>query len=150
MFAPGWRPKTFTYLSNFRPVLCLPSKEYSIAVRFSPVKYKLRHWPAVEKKQEGSVDGSGGASSKGKPWEENKTLFALPYRMVYAVATLNSVVLYDTQQEEAFARVSQIHYIGLTDLTWYVKILSALQRGRKKIFHKIPRGAPKRCFTSRT
>ena len=41
--------------------------------------------------------------------------------MVYAVATQNSVVLYDTQQEEAWARISQIHYIGLTDLTWYVK-----------------------------
>ena len=105
-------------------MLCLPSKEYSIAVRFSPVKYKLRHWPAVEKKQEGSVDGSGGASSKRKPWEENKTLFALPYRMVYAVATSNSVVLYDTQQEEPFARISQIHYIGLTDLTWYLKMRS--------------------------
>ena len=105
-------------------MLCLPSKEYSIAVRFSPVKYKLRHWP-VEKKQEGSVDG--GAQSKRKPWEENKTLFALPYRMVYAVATLNSVVLYDTQQEEAFARISQIHYIGLTDLTWYLKMRSYLE-----------------------
>ena len=101
-------------------MLCLPSKEYSIAVRFSPVKYKLKRWPAAEKEQEGSADvAGGGAQGKTKPWEENKTLFALPYRMVYAVATSNSVVLYDTQQEEAWARVSQIHYIGLTDLTWY-------------------------------
>ena len=115
-------------------MLCLPGKEYSIAVRFSPVKYKLRHWPAAETKQGGRVDVGGGALGKRKPWEENKTLFALPYRMVYAVATLNSVVLYDTQQEEAFARISQIHYIGLTDLTWYAKTSSALQRGRKKIF----------------
>ena len=97
-------------------MLCLPGKEYSIAVRFSPIKYKLKRRPAAEKKQD-----IGGGQNKRQPWEETQTLFALPYRMVYAVATQNSVVLYDTQQEEAWARISQIHYIGLTDLTWYVR-----------------------------
>merc|ERR1712179_431289 len=53
-----------------------------------------------------------------KPWEKYKTLFSLPYRMVYAVATQNTVTFYDTQQSIPFARVSKIHYIGLTDLTW--------------------------------
>merc|ERR1719367_2101801 len=53
-----------------------------------------------------------------KPWEKYQTIFCLPYRMIYAVATQNSIMLYDTQQTEPFARISRIHYIGLNDLTW--------------------------------
>ena len=82
-----------------------------MAVRFSPVKYKLRDVPVKK--------GAGAdASSNAKPWEKTKTLFCLPYRMVYAVATQNAVTLHDTQQAEPFARVSKIHYIALTDLSW--------------------------------
>lgn len=42
----------------------------------------------------------------------------LPYRMIFAVATRSSVVLYDTQQIAPFAVISNIHYTRLTDLTW--------------------------------
>ena len=95
----------FSRVNGFNaPVLHLPSKEFSVAVRFSPVKYALRNKDA--------------SSSSSKPWLRIRTLFQLPYRMVYAVATRNAVAFYDTQQAEPFARVSNIHYIGLTDLTW--------------------------------
>jgi hypothetical protein len=40
--------------------------------------------------------------------------------MVLAVATQNTVALYDTQQAEPFAKISKIHYIGLNDLAWSV------------------------------
>ena len=53
-----------------------------------------------------------------KPWEKYQTLFCLPYRMIYAVATQNTIMLYDTQQAEPFARISRIHYISLNDLAW--------------------------------
>merc|ERR1712059_223712 len=66
-----------------------------------------------------------GASKKGvssnpgqEPWVAANSLFSLPYRMVYAVATQNAVMFYDTQQAAPFARVCNIHYTGLTDLTW--------------------------------
>ena len=39
-------------------------------------------------------------------------------RMVMAVATRCSVLLYDTQQEAPFARISNIHFTRLTDLSW--------------------------------
>ena len=45
-------------------------------------------------------------------------LFALPYRMVFAVAAQNAVLIYDTQQPIPFAKVSNIHYTRLTDLAW--------------------------------
>ena len=42
----------------------------------------------------------------------------LPYRIVFAVATDNSVMIYDTQQISPIAVVSNIHYTRLTDITW--------------------------------
>lgn len=38
--------------------------------------------------------------------------------MVFAIATKNSVRLYDTQQQMPFAVISNIHYARITDLTW--------------------------------
>ena len=44
--------------------------------------------------------------------------FSLPYRMVYAVATQDSVLLYDTQQSTPLCIVSNLHCATFTDLTW--------------------------------
>ena len=44
---------------------------------------------------------------------------SLPYRMVYAVASLDAVLMYDTQQATPFAYLSNMHYSGITDLAWY-------------------------------
>ncbi|KAH8237124.1 hypothetical protein KR038_004845 [Drosophila bunnanda] len=80
-----------------RPAFVLPfPNEYTVAVRCSPVLYRLRPYNA----------------------EKNPPIIDLPYRMIYAVATKNSVLLYDTQQAVPFAIVSNIHYTRLTDLAW--------------------------------
>jgi chromatin assembly factor 1 subunit B len=47
-----------------------------------------------------------------------KPTFALPYRMVYAVATQDSVLLYDTQQQTPICVVSNLHCATFTDLSW--------------------------------
>lgn len=44
--------------------------------------------------------------------------FSLPYRMVYAVATQDSVLLYDTQQKTPICIVSNLHCATFTDLAW--------------------------------
>ena len=76
-----------------KPVAYYPSADrYSIAVRFCPILFQLR---------------------PGQP-----SMYNVPYRMVFAVATQNSVLLYDTQQPAPFARVARIHYTRLTDLAW--------------------------------
>ena len=46
--------------------------------------------------------------------------FSLPYRIVYAVATQDSVLVYDTQQQTPLIVVSNLHYTTFTDLSWYV------------------------------
>ncbi|KAJ8120277.1 hypothetical protein ONZ43_g2972 [Nemania bipapillata] len=64
------------------------------------------------------------ASSKPPSIETNastagpKPTFALPYRMVYAVATQDAVLLYDTQQTTPICVVSNLHLATFTDLTW--------------------------------
>ncbi|KAL5286754.1 CHAF1B family protein [Megaselia abdita] len=85
---------------NFKqPVISLPSPEpeqYTVAIKCSPMLYKLR--PHNE--------------------EKNKPVVPLPYRMIFAIATRSSVYLYDTQQKNPFAMISNIHYTRLTDLSW--------------------------------
>lgn len=44
--------------------------------------------------------------------------FQLPHKMVYAVATVDSVLIFDTQHAEALGSVTSIHYSTLTDLAW--------------------------------
>ena len=98
-----------------------------MAVRFSPIKYQLRPVKRIVAKKQISPETSlqddkesikDSETEELKPWEKYQTIFCLPYRMIYAVATQNSVMMYDTQQTEPFARISRIHYIGLNDLSW--------------------------------
>ena len=47
--------------------------------------------------------------------------------MVYAVVTLDNVLLYDTEQMTPFASIGSIHYEQLTDASWYdINILNML------------------------
>ncbi|CEP14952.1 hypothetical protein [Parasitella parasitica] len=44
--------------------------------------------------------------------------FALPYRMLYATATQDSVYIYDTQQCRPICAISGMHFAPITDLAW--------------------------------
>ncbi|KAI9682033.1 MAG: hypothetical protein M1817_000087 [Caeruleum heppii] len=52
--------------------------------------------------------------------------FSLPYRIVYAVATQDTVLLYDTQQQTPLCIVSNLHFATFTDLTWAIDGLTLL------------------------
>ena len=86
----------FTRASMPYPVLHLPSGKYcSVVARFSPVLYKVQNTT------------------------EDTVLFKLPYRMIFAVGTMDaSVLFYDTQQCKPICAVDAIHYEPITDLTW--------------------------------
>lgn len=86
-----------------KPVISFPTGDkYTVAVKCNPFLYKLR----------GSQDPSDKENEHAKP------MINLPYRMVFAVAACDSVLLYDTEQILPFAYVSNIHYTHLTDLSW--------------------------------
>lgn len=61
----------------------------------------------------GSNSDTANASTPGP-----KPAFSLPYRMVYAVATQDSVLIYDTQQKTPICVVSNLHCATFTDLAW--------------------------------
>lgn len=42
----------------------------------------------------------------------------MPYKMVYAIATLDSVVIYDTTSSLPLAAFCQIHFDSITDIRW--------------------------------
>lgn len=52
-------------------------------------------------------------------------MFSLPYRMVYAIATQDSVLIYDTQQQTPLCAISNLHYATFTDLTWYLALVDS-------------------------
>ncbi|XP_047420825.1 chromatin assembly factor 1 subunit B isoform X2 [Sciurus carolinensis] len=86
-----------------RPIAHLPCPgKATLAVRCCPVYFELR--PVVEADQ-----GSR---------EPAVELMSLPYRVVFAVASEDSVLLYDTQQPFPFGYVSNIHYHTLSDISW--------------------------------
>ncbi|XP_030643382.1 chromatin assembly factor 1 subunit B [Chanos chanos] len=90
----------FSRKSFKRPIAHLPCPaKATLAVRCCPVYYELRT----------------GDTDDGAP---KSNLFQLPYRLVFAVASEDSVFLYDTQQSLPFGYVSNIHYHTLSDLSW--------------------------------
>ncbi|KAB2005159.1 hypothetical protein ES319_D11G250000v1 [Gossypium barbadense] len=77
-----------------RPSLQLPcANKPVVAVRFCPLAFNLR--------------GSNPAG-----------FFKLPYRLVFAVATLNSLYIYDTESVPPIAILAGLHYAAITDIAW--------------------------------
>ncbi|NWI73708.1 CAF1B factor, partial [Dryoscopus gambensis] len=86
-----------------RPVGHLPCPgKGTLAVRCCPVYFELRGASAKDE-----------ISPKSPP-----ALFSLPYRLVFAVASEDSVLFYDTEQSFPFGYVSNIHYHTLSDISW--------------------------------
>ena len=44
--------------------------------------------------------------------------FKLPYRVVFAVATLNSLYVYDTESLPPILIHAGLHYAAITDIAW--------------------------------
>ncbi|XP_069616865.1 chromatin assembly factor 1 subunit B [Ranitomeya imitator] len=85
-----------------RPIAHLPCPgKATLAVRCCPVFFELR---ATAKDANGEVP--------------QQSLVSLPYRMVFAVASEDAVIFYDTQQLFPFGYISNVHYHTLSDISW--------------------------------
>lgn len=164
------------------PIAQLPGhKKASVAVRFSPILYELRHgvvgadaatepkMVVVEKGKEESVAVDVAGPERPAPPQGLETssellsplqatplmtpvlatmpspalsatdsmrpstparqrssatpmqtgsVFALPYRMLFAVATMDTVAIHDTQQAGPLCLLTKLHYDEFTDMTW--------------------------------
>lgn len=86
-----------------RPAVQLPGASKPIvAVRFCPVLFSFH--PKTEQKLDKDSKATG--------------IFKLPYRLLFAVATLNSLFVYDTQSAYPLAVLAGIHYAAITDIAW--------------------------------
>ncbi|XP_062905860.1 chromatin assembly factor 1 subunit B [Mobula hypostoma] len=84
-----------------RPIAHLPCPaKATLAVRCCPIFFELKQAK------------SGDESTK------KMNMFNLPYRLVFAVVSEDSVLLYDTQQSVPFGYISNIHYHTLSDIAW--------------------------------
>ncbi|WWC65230.1 uncharacterized protein I303_107846 [Kwoniella dejecticola CBS 10117] len=121
------------------PIAHLPGhKTTAVAIRFSPIFYDLRTSSStntVNEPKHITLDRSDpspvhvslsmppppppGKDDKEKEKEKPLgSVFALPYRLLYAVACQDSVLLYDTQQAGPIAIFRGLHYAGFTDIAW--------------------------------
>jgi chromatin assembly factor 1 subunit B len=109
-----------------RPAMCLPTfpeagqktggSDPAVVVRFNPNLYTKRD----------GAEGAGAASSAAAAAGDSApAFFNLPYRVVFAVASLHSVAVYDTSttkgwggQPEPIAVVQGLHCAAITDLSW--------------------------------
>ncbi|KZV62283.1 WD40 repeat-like protein [Peniophora sp. CONT] len=46
------------------------------------------------------------------------SVFALPYRMLFAVATMDTIAIHDTQQAGPMCILTKLHYDEFTDMSW--------------------------------
>ena len=98
----GTPPPYTTYLWDRArltgPLAEYPSNKPTVVVRPAPKLFALR------------PSASGG--------EEGNGVFALPYRVVWAAATADTVFLYDSQGTSPLGVVSGFHLDRITDLAW--------------------------------
>lgn len=81
--------------------MCLPGlSKPSVAVRCNPRLFALKG---------GTAEDSTAAS---------RALCDLPYRVVFAVVSLDAVVVYDTEHSHPLTVATGLHYAGLTDACW--------------------------------
>ncbi|XP_005109746.1 chromatin assembly factor 1 subunit B [Aplysia californica] len=98
-----------------KPAMYLPSGDKATTVvRVNPQLFHLR--PAQSDCPAGDTEGSD--SKQEKEWDKNKSLFCLPYRVVFAVASEDTVIIYDTQQTMPVGLLKNIHYHQISDLSW--------------------------------
>lgn len=50
--------------------------------------------------------------------DENPALIDLPYRLVFAVATIDNVLIYTTQSIHPLMVIKNLHYDSINDLSW--------------------------------
>lgn len=95
-YADGTETNTvyiFTRTNLNKPIVHLPGmSKPAVCISFSPALYKRQ--------------------------STEPGVFDLPYKMIFAVATQDSVIIYDTEKLEPLAVVNNLHYSTITDMSW--------------------------------
>lgn len=107
------------FARSHAPIAALPGhKSVTLVVRFSPILYRLRHRAEAAPPMPDVPPEPGHVREASLATAAATSAFSLPYRMVYAIATQESVWVYDTQQAAPLCCFSNLHYASFTDLSW--------------------------------
>jgi hypothetical protein len=105
----------------------------SVVVRCSPVLYKFNtsKFRGSSSLKESSEEQKNivitAKSEQGSSYLQalanlsQNNAFVLPYRIITAIATLDSVHIYDSQYSQPILTISGYHLDKITDVAWYVK-----------------------------
>ncbi|KAF8961850.1 WD40-repeat-containing domain protein [Flammula alnicola] len=77
-----------------------------------PSTPSVSHSHSHSQSQPHNHGGSAGAAV------QTGSVFALPYRMLFAVVTMDTVAIYDTQQATPLCLLTKLHYDEFTDMSW--------------------------------
>ncbi|CAG8585494.1 16386_t:CDS:10, partial [Dentiscutata heterogama] len=109
-----------------KPIAFLPGhKKPSIVVKCNHIFYKLRFprktlQPQIDTTalQTSSNYFMADNSYSDKSSSNTPPLFDLPYRIIYAVATQDSVFIYDTEQYAPLVIATNLHFATFSDMSW--------------------------------
>lgn len=87
------------------PTFFLPTLSPAICVRFCPVIFQ---------KDKDNINKNTNTSEPNSQVE----MIKLPYKLVFAIGTQDSIIIYDTQSINPKFVVTNIHLMQITDLTW--------------------------------
>ena len=116
------KPTTFVFARGNLATPCahLPSPDKAvIAIRCCPRLFARRaNSAAAAAANSAATEGEGAAAGEGAGAAGGQWMGALPYRVIWAVATLSSICVYDSAEKAPLVIASHTHYEPLTDLAW--------------------------------
>ncbi|KAK0499902.1 WD40 repeat-like protein [Armillaria luteobubalina] len=84
----------------------------------SPLDATALRPPTPAASKPGTPIHVGAVGSGNSVASASNSVFALPYRMLFAVVTMDTVAIYDTQQAGPVCLLTKLHYDEFTDASW--------------------------------
>lgn len=108
--SPSFATHLFARHQYERPFKVLYGLEKpSVAIRANPLLFKLPK----------DVESYAKENMEQKPSSMSNNLIGnVPYRSIFAVLTIDSILIYDTYHSRPLCVARGLHYAGLTDCTW--------------------------------
>ncbi len=122
LFSPSFATYLFARHQFERPFKVLSGLEKpSVVIRPNPVFFKLPNTAASDLKenvQQTNTNRATSPLSSSSSNNDNESVDNIPYRSIFAVLTVDSVLIYDTHHARPLCIARGLHYAGLTDCSW--------------------------------
>ncbi|KAG6811776.1 hypothetical protein H0H92_005906 [Tricholoma furcatifolium] len=113
-FAASQRPS-----SQPHTAIVAPSPRHGhVNVMASPAMSPLDLRPPTPAASKPPSPTLGHAPTRANTTPTTSSVITLPYRMLFAVVTMDTVAIYDTQQAGPVCLLTKLHYDEFSDLTW--------------------------------